>query len=129
MSCRKKFPADLLFVSLFVLTQVWLGTRPSVARQATEPSPTPRLIAELQHEGWVSDAALSPDGRFLATCSFIDQTVRVWDVEKATEIRRMVAGPVWAVAISPDGRLLAASIEGAETLLIYIPKWVVLKKL
>ena len=54
-----------------------------------------------------SGAALSPDGRLLATSQYTARTLRVWDVETGQplwEVRTHRLGPV---AFSGDGRLLA----------------------
>lgn len=99
------------------------------ARQERESSLQPELAAKLQHAGWVSGVALSPDGRLLATCSFIDQTLRVWDVATVSEVRRLSGVPFWAVSFSPDSKLLAASVEGAETILIDVATWKILHRL
>lgn len=88
------------------------------------PAPTPKLVARVEHEGWVSSVAFSPDGRRLATASFMDGTVRVWDVATRRQIRVLSGARFWAVSFSPDGRMLAATVmRGATTLLIDIAEW------
>jgi WD40 repeat protein len=58
----------------------------------------------------VSGLAFSPDGRRLVTGSG-DRTVRVWDVERGTELACLHGHEdrVWGVAFSPDGRLVASA--------------------
>lgn len=57
----------------------------------------------------VQAAAISPDGRTVAW-SLKDESVRLWDVASAHEVRRLEApaSPVWTVAFSQDGTTLAA---------------------
>ena len=56
--------------------------------------------------------AISPDGNRLATCSFEDNTVKVWDMLTGEEVRTLEAGAMpTAVAFSPDGSILATSSQ------------------
>ena len=67
------------------------------------------------HPAMLYGAALSPDGRYLATGCY-DNKIRVWDVAKARPIQEFEAqgwsaaesiGPRKAVGFSPDGKWLA----------------------
>ena len=68
-------------------------------------------IATLEHitdrsRSQVKNIAFSPDGQRLATAG---QHVKLWDVSNQTEVATLQhESYVWALAFSPDGRLLAA---------------------
>jgi len=65
------------------------------------------------HLSQISEAVTTPDGRFIITSS-TDKTICIWDVEKK-QLAEQIRGPkstfnkgkVYALAVSPDGRLLA----------------------
>ena len=87
----------------------WDISDPHQPRQLTEPYRLPT---------YVDGAAVSPDGRILATRSSSDDPlVRLWDIsDPATVTRRglaLAAGPKAALSFSPDGRLLATASEEA----------------
>jgi WD40 repeat protein len=68
-----------------------------------------RLIARLpaKNGGQGEGLAFTSDGRRLATGG-IARTVTIWDVRSQAVVRRLrFSDPVAAVAVSPDGRLLA----------------------
>src|SRR4051794_24590797 len=54
--------------------------------------------------------SLSPDGRYLASCSR-DGTIRLWDIQSRKSISILKSREFWAsnVVFSPDGRNLAGS--------------------
>ena len=74
--------------------------------QAWDAAKCGKLIFVAAYEENVISAAVSADGRFLATSGF-DCTLRVWEVATGREIRRF-DGFFHAVALSNDGRWLAA---------------------
>jgi WD40 repeat protein len=60
------------------------------------------------HKGNIYTISFTRDGKFLASGSR-DNTVKVWDLTKAEERLSVAATGVYGVAISPDGKLLAAA--------------------
>ncbi len=70
------------------------------------------------HEGWVTSITYSPDGNQLVSGS-MDQTVRIWDVEKHTQLRVLGKhiSSVKSVCYHPGGHQLASSsMDGTVTL-------------
>jgi WD40 repeat protein len=67
------------------------------------------------NEGWAFRVAFTPDGKRLLTGSF--NHVQIRDVETAKTLRtlRLGTGGVQGLALSPDGRQVAASGEFAKT--------------
>jgi hypothetical protein len=61
------------------------------------------------HKDAILGAALSPDGKTLATASY-DRLVKLWDVAEGKEIRTLKehTDAVYGVAFSPDGKSLAS---------------------
>ena len=73
------------------------------------------LATFIGHTGTVTAIAFSPDGTILASGA-TDATVRLWDVRLGVELAPLVTGAaVIRVAVSPDGKLVAAlSTAGVE---------------
>jgi hypothetical protein len=79
---------------------------------------TRRLLIRGHHDALLA-AAISPDGKLVATASY-DQTIRLWDVATGKELRLLKGhnGPVFDVAFDPSGRLLA-SASGDRTVKLW----------
>ncbi len=86
--------------------------RPQVARIHLWDAASGQQLGELLgHEGIVSDAAFTRDGRLLASCSH-DGTLRLWDLEAGREIHRMQAPDrLSQLAFSPNEELVAAACD------------------
>ena len=59
-------------------------------------------------EGAISGASFSPNGLFLATCSF-DGTLAIWDLLHGGPPIKVHDGMFWDVAFAPDGTKLATA--------------------
>lgn len=68
------------------------------------------ITASFRHETVVVTAAVSPDGRLLATGDW-DKAITLWSLETEEPIRVLSGhtGEIHALAFSPDGRLLVSS--------------------
>ena len=82
---------------------------------ARHPDPGPQVFEQPSRAGWVSDAALSPDGRRLAVGIESTGTLTVWDVNTGAIVHhnRRFRGYLRKVQFSDDGRrVLLASSDG-----------------
>jgi WD40 repeat protein len=68
------------------------------------------------HGEWVTAVAFSPDGRLIASSSYVDGSLRLWEAQSGAAIRQPIKGHqvegvhvgVLSVAFSPDGRQIAS---------------------
>jgi len=78
------------------------------------------LAAELAgHAGHIRDLATHPTDANALFSASDDRTVALWDIDGGEVIERLEAhdAPVWAVAISPDGSLLASGTLAGSIML------------
>jgi len=96
----------------FLLVAVLVGSVGGAIAQET-----PKHILKLDtggHMALINDIAFTPDGKQLVSASN-DKTIRVWDLETGETVRTIRGeiapgnpGKIFAMALSPDGRWLAA---------------------
>ena len=66
------------------------------------------VISQFDGENDIADATFSPNGRMLISADA--STVRIWDVTSYQLVSTLeMPAPVVAIAISPDGRILATA--------------------
>ncbi len=70
------------------------------------------------HSEDVQRVVFSPDGRTLASSSYLDETVRIWNVDTGEHRRTLTehTGDIEGLAFSPDGKTLASSGSGDGTI-------------
>ena len=117
---------DSAITLVLALLLAILGSPPAAAQSLYE---RPVLIVDPDmHTAIIWRAAVDAAGRFIATGSE-DKTVRIWSVSdgKLLQTIRVPAGPgnvgkVGAVAISPDGSVVAAAgwMEGPSVFPVYL---------
>ncbi len=77
-----------------------------------DPLPPGALVrigtVRFRHEDRVASAAVSPDGKVIASCA--GRAVYLWDAATGKELQRLEAHPLGAtsIAFSPDGKALAS---------------------
>jgi WD40 repeat protein len=92
-----------------------LGARPAQAAAAKSPADAPLPMLDTGgHMAIIKGIAFTPDGRQLVSASD-DKTIRVWDLASGKTVRTIrgesapgEVGKVFAMALSPDGKWLAA---------------------
>jgi RNA polymerase sigma factor (sigma-70 family) len=58
----------------------------------------------------------TPDGRQIVSMGAVDNTIRLWDVASGEKIREFGHFPPYcAIAMSPDGKILAGAVKNEET--------------
>jgi Tol biopolymer transport system component len=104
--------AGSLAVILVGLAVAWLAWR----RVGTRPELAERQLTANPVENWVSAAAISPDGKYLA---YVDQTGLYLRLIESGEthpvsLPAQLAGRVWGVQWIPEGGKLLAEVAGSE---------------
>src|SRR5438552_4261487 len=93
---------------LLRLTATPIGLLLPCCISATEPAASPVLVLQTGHGGFIRSLDTSSDSK-IAVTGADDGSIRIWRLPSGFELRRIAVGaPVHAVAISPDGRSVAA---------------------
>ena len=116
-------PGDAEFFSGVAGSQLAICCRREPTLQIKSLGPTEfRLTKRDIHDDSVSDLAVSPDGRWLATASW-DGTVKIWELLTGKPIVQLTghSDKVLCVDFSRSGRLLASGSTGSDNSVIVWP--------
>jgi len=118
VAARRRCPNSSFVLTLAALVVVFFAARTQQAQPRANETNRPELVLQTGHAMRVDGLAFSPDAKLFASGSK-DNTVRLWDAERALELRKLTGHAAWvkAVAFSPDGRRLASgSVDGVVKL-------------
>jgi len=87
-------------------------------------SPTQPLIRTMTgHTAPIRMACVTADGRFAITCSSDETTARMWHLKTGKDVHRFAGThPHRAIAVTPDGRILASADKNGRIHLLRIPR-------
>ena len=69
------------------------------------------VLSDFKHGGGIWAVADAPDGKLCATGGE-DRMIRLWDIAKGTEVRKIATHGAVALSWSPDGKMLASAPGG-----------------
>ena len=102
---RKLHPGDITCAVCYRADGTRLASGGLDKRAVVWNSQTGKEVCTFRnHQDWVARVAFTPNGKNGVSVS-PDKTLRVWDATTAAEKFAIThSEPVWALAVSPDGR-------------------------
>lgn len=88
----------------------------AAAPAAAAPPPSTSFRVQVGHSDFVTASAILPDGSGALTASK-DGSVHLWNLRAGKDVATLRPGsemPIWRMALSPDGRLVATGGRGPE---------------
>ena len=94
------------------------GTDSTVRLWTPDGKPGPVLRG---HQGGVFSVGWSPDAKKLVSSSWLDNTLRVWDIEtEQTEWQALRLDPTTSITLSTSGQIIDGDPDAMESSLLYV---------
>ncbi len=106
-----------LFLTVIALTAINISLRATAKEKLAELTVVQEMGDRfLRHQGAVTGAAISPDGKYLASVGS-DALIRIWDLQakkEARQIRTEGVGRIYGLVYSPDGKTFVTGAGGGS---------------
>ncbi len=70
----------------------------------------PFLIEKKEHSSSVNSILISPDGKYIVSCSIVDKTIKIWDIKTGEHLKTLEGhlDLITTIVISPDGKYIVS---------------------
>jgi WD40 repeat protein len=84
----------------------------------------PKRLVRLDPKAEAAHLAVSPDGRWVATATHLDDTLKIWKARSGRLVRILKQGGGVALCqFSPDGKWLATGLDGSRLWAVDVEPW------